>query len=110
VNAASLNEAHGAFELRQDAGGRLSARGPLTFATARLARAAGLSTLERGSAMLELDCAGITAADSAGLAVLIDWLGRAKQAGSRLCYRHLPQGLTSLARISDLEELLERGV
>jgi phospholipid transport system transporter-binding protein len=108
--AALATEAHGAFALTAGAGGGLSARGPLSFATARLAREAGLGALGSGSGKLEIDCAGITAADSAGLAVLVDWLGRARQAGRTLCYRHLPEGLTALARISDLEELLERGV
>jgi phospholipid transport system transporter-binding protein len=99
-----------AFELQAGPGGQLSARGSLTFATARRAREAGLQSLAGGSGALELDCAGITLVDSAGLAVLIDWLGRARQAQRKLCYRHLPEGVIALGRISDLEELLERGV
>lgn len=102
--------APGAFELQAGSGGGLSARGPLTFASARRAREEGLKSLATGSGALELDCAGITLVDSAGLAVLIDWLGRARQAQRTLCYRHLPEGVIALARISDLEELLERGV
>jgi hypothetical protein len=34
----------------------------------------------------------------------------ARRAGHSLRYAQLPQGLAALARISDLEELLERGV
>ena len=110
MDAARATEVHEVFELRAGASGELSARGPLSFATARLAREAGLSVLAGGSGKLEIDCAGISAVDCAGLAVLVDWLGRARQAGRTLCYRHLPEGLSALARISDLEELLERGV
>jgi len=51
-----------------------------------------------------------TAGDSAGLAVLLEWLGLAKQAGRQLHYTHLPQDLTALAGISELQELLARGV
>ena len=59
---------------------------------------------------LEIDCRGITASDSAGLAVLLEWLSVARRAGRSLRYAQLPPGLAALARISDLEELLERGV
>jgi phospholipid transport system transporter-binding protein len=110
MSAALASETRGSFELAAAAGGQLRARGPLTFATARAARELGLDSLASGSGALELDCGGITAADSAGLAVLVDWLGRARQAGRALRYLHLPAGLSTLARISDLEELLERGV
>jgi phospholipid transport system transporter-binding protein len=102
--------AAGAFQLQAGQPGRLSAAGPLTFATARQARAAGLSALAAAGSAVELDCSAINHADSAGLAVLIDWLGSAKRAGRSLRYQHLPEGLVALARISDLSELLARGV
>jgi phospholipid transport system transporter-binding protein len=87
------------------------AEGPLTFATARAAREAGLRTLAEGSAgEREVDCSGITQSDSAGLAVLLEWLAAAKRAGHTLRYVRLPEGLVALGRISEVEELLERGV
>jgi phospholipid transport system transporter-binding protein len=100
------------FELLPAAGGRLEARGPLTFATARAARQLGLRALAAAAdgQGLQVDCSGVTAADSAGLAVLLDWLGAAKRAGRTLRYTHLPPGLLALARISEVDELLERGV
>jgi phospholipid transport system transporter-binding protein len=49
-------------------------------------------------------------ADSAGLAVLLDWLSAAKRAGRSLRYAHLPEDLVALARISEVDELLARGV
>ena len=103
--------ASGSFELVASANGRFTARGPLTFATARRARERGLQCLASAAAReLEVDCGGVTAADSAGLAVLLDWLGAMKRAGRALRYTHLPQGLVALGRISEVEELLERGV
>ena len=59
---------------------------------------------------LEIDCAGLGTTDSAGLAVMLDWLAAAKLAGRSLQFLALPQGLAALARISDVEELLLRGV
>jgi len=102
------------FRLVAAADGHYTAEGPLTFATARQARELGAQLLlaggGNGAAALAIDCRGITVSDSAGLAVLLDWLGMARRRGRTLCYTHLPEGLTALARISEVEELLERGV
>ncbi len=98
--------------LEAGAGGALRARGPLTFATARAARLAGLALMAAAPAQpaLVMDCAGIDAADSAGLAVLLDWLATAKASGHALRYVGLPQGFAALARISEVEALLDHGV
>ena len=101
----------GAFRLVTTANGHLAAEGPLTFATARWAHAEGLRSLTAAAGReLEIDCGGITSSDSAGLAVLLDWLGAAKRAGRSLRYRNLPRGLLALGRISEVEGLLEQGV
>lgn len=100
-----------AFRLEAEAPGTLSAHGPLTFASARRACELGAAALANAAAAkLEIDCRGITVSDSAGLAVLLEWLSLAKRAGRSLRYAQLPPGLAALARISDLEDLLERGV
>jgi phospholipid transport system transporter-binding protein len=99
------------FRLTAAAPGSLRAQGPLSFASARRACELGVQALaQAGSGMLEIDCRGITVSDSAGLAVLLEWLAVARRARRSLRYTHLPEGLTSLARISDVQELLERGV
>jgi phospholipid transport system transporter-binding protein len=99
--------APGVFRLVASTAGRFAAEGPLTFATARRARELGEQILAGDSASaLEVGCAGITASDSAGLAVLLDWLASARRAGRTLRYTQLPPGLAALARISEVEELL----
>jgi phospholipid transport system transporter-binding protein len=103
--------AAGTFRLTAAGEGRYAAVGTLTFATARLARELGEQLLKgAGVAALEVDCAGVSASDSAGLAVLIDWLGTAKHAGVKLRFAQLPRGLTALASTSEVEDLLTRGV
>jgi phospholipid transport system transporter-binding protein len=109
-SAAAASDA-AAFRLVAAAEGSLSAQGRLTFASARRACDLGVQMLARASgASLEIDCRGISASDSAGLAVLLEWLGVAKRAGRSLRYTHLPEGLAAVAAISDVRELLERGV
>jgi phospholipid transport system transporter-binding protein len=99
-----------AFEIQADSGGHFTARGLLTFATARQAWERGLAALNAASAReLTVDCSGITVADSAGLAVLLDWLGALRREGRQLRYRHLPESLLAIAAISDLAELLRNG-
>jgi phospholipid transport system transporter-binding protein len=101
----------GPFNLAAGGSGRLLAEGPLTFASARRARELGLDAIEAAAdGALVIDCRGITASDSAGLAVLLDWLAAARALGRSLRFTHLPQGLAALGRISEVNELLERGV
>jgi len=87
---------------------RLAIRGPLTFATARLASAAGSRAIGASAARrLEVDFAAVTAADSAGLAVCLVWLSRARRDGRELRFVNLPAHIRSLARISEVDSLLE---
>ncbi len=89
---------------------RLAVRGALTFDTARLASAAGLRALSASAARrLEIDFAEVTAADSAGLAVCLVWLARAEREGRELRLTNLPASIRSLARISDVDSLIESG-
>jgi phospholipid transport system transporter-binding protein len=57
-----------------------------------------------------MDCSGIVASDSAGLTVLLDWLAHAKREGRSLRFTNLPAELLAIARISEVDELLQRGV
>lgn len=111
LGAAPFDLTAGPFSLAAGGSGRLLAEGPLTFGTARAARELGLDALDAATdGKLVIDCQGVTASDSAGLAVLLDWLAAARTQGRSLRFTHLPQGLAALGRISDVDELLERGV
>jgi phospholipid transport system transporter-binding protein len=97
-------------ELLDGGDGRQVLRGALVFATARAAHAAGCRVIQSGTADLTFDCAGLEAADSAGVAVLLDWLAAARQRGRRLRYTALPDSVRAIARISEVEALLDAGV
>ena len=85
--------------------GRLAASGELDFATATAGLQAGLAAMARGKGWT-IDLSGITAGDSAGLAVLVEWLSVARARGVSLRYAAIPAQILAIARISDLEELL----
>jgi phospholipid transport system transporter-binding protein len=108
---AASARAGGELGIVATAAGRFAVRGVLTFATARHARDEGLRALRAASASeLEIDLSAVSQVDSAGLAVLLDWLAASKRERRRLRYTGLPAGLLAIARISDVAELLEQGV
>ena len=53
-----------------------------------------------------IDLAGVTRSDSAGLALLVEWLRLAKTRNIRLQFHNLPSQLRDIARVSDLLPLL----
>ena len=53
-----------------------------------------------------VDFAGVTVADSAALALLLDWMRCARAAGNRLAVRGLPAAMASLAALYDIDALL----
>jgi phospholipid transport system transporter-binding protein len=85
--------------------GRFAVTGVLnaSTATAVLEHSAGLF---RGVPRIEVDLANVVESDSAGLALLIEWLREAKQNRQEICFRNLPAQIAALARISEVEDLL----
>ena len=79
--------------------------GSLHFSTVSALLTAGTEAINGGRAAV-IDLAGVTASDSAGLALLIEWLRVAKIAGRTLRFENIPCQLQQLARLSEVEELL----
>ncbi|HET9817786.1 MAG TPA: STAS domain-containing protein [Rhodanobacteraceae bacterium] len=84
----------------------LALTGALTFGSAAHAFAEGTLALAAGT-QTQLDLAGVTHADSAGLACVIALAADANRAGRRLRVTHWPEGLHALAEVSDVAPLLE---
>jgi phospholipid transport system transporter-binding protein len=98
---------HSRIEVSEPSPGRVTVSGDLTFATARDARQAGVLVLESSRAQsIVIDCSGVTRADSAGLAVLLDWLAWGRRKSRALSLQNLPASLVAIARISELDGLL----
>lgn len=55
---------------------------------------------------IELDLSEVSATDSAGLALLVEWTGWARREHRELCFRSLPKQAMALARISDVDKML----
>jgi phospholipid transport system transporter-binding protein len=81
---------------------------PLTFASVAGLRDRGIELIHAATRAqgLILDLHAVPAVDSAGLALLIDWLAEARAASRPLKYQQPPQTLVALARLSDVEKLI----
>ena len=87
------------------ADGRYRLAGHFGFETASAVLARGNAEFARYP-HVELDLSGVTAADSAGLAVLLAWVERARKRGGTLRYTGLPRQIAAIAAISDVAALL----
>ena len=55
---------------------------------------------------LEVDLGGVPEGDSSGLALLIEWIRRARKPNQQIRFKNIPTQIAALARISQVEELL----
>ena len=81
-----------------------SVTGELTFSTAPALLERSVS-LKSASGKLIVDLQGVTRADSAGLALLVEWLRLARASGRDIHYVNLPDQLLRVVRVSGLEQL-----
>ena len=96
------------YRFVEEVPGRFVLSGAFGYATAR-------RILEEGSAAFEshesvvVDLSGVTQADSAGLAVLLEWVTWAHREGREIRFQQMPKAIRAIARISEVEGLLEPG-
>ena len=80
--------------------------GPLTFENLHAIYRAAVSSLPGSGQAATIDLAGVTSADSAGLTLLLEWQAQSMATQSQLQIIIAPDGLLSLARLTDSVELL----
>jgi phospholipid transport system transporter-binding protein len=98
------------IEITEAAPRKFRVRGALTFATARRARDSGIRAFNAsGNDEIEIDCGEVTHSDSAGLAVLLDWLAWGRKNERRIRLSNMPEAIRAVARISEVEDLLAAG-
>jgi ABC-type transporter Mla MlaB component len=87
--------------------GRFRCIGALTVTAVAPLRESGLQQFAAENGQLQLDLEAVSAVDSAGLALLIDWLAWCARHDRTLSFRNLPAAMQSLADISEVRELLQ---
>lgn len=88
--------------------GEFSVTGPVTFATAGALLDAGRSQFG-GHAAIAVNLKGVSRVDSAGLALLLEWLRQARADGRAMTFTALPDKLLAIARLSGVDGLLTVG-
>jgi phospholipid transport system transporter-binding protein len=87
------------------AGERARVSGCLEFGTVAALLPLGSAAIREGRAGV-IDLTAVTGSDSAGLALLIEWLSVARAAGRSLRYENIPSQLRQLAGLSDVDSLI----
>ncbi|UCH54151.1 MAG: STAS domain-containing protein [Pseudomonadota bacterium] len=88
--------------------GSRAVRGELTFDTVPALLSADGPILA-GEGPIRVDLAGVTRADSAGLALMVEWLRRAQAGGRELRFFNIPRQVEHLMQVSGLERVLKSG-
>lgn len=92
--------------IRRD-GERMLVSGALTLATAAEALRAGNTAI--GDGARSIDLAGVGELDSSALALLLAWMREARRRNRELVFSNLPQGLTTIAALYGVADLLPAG-
>ena len=79
--------------------------GPLLFQTVTEARKLGLRLFSEHGTLI-LDLSGVSRADSAGLALLIEWMREARRFGGTIHFENVPNQLQAIARASQVDQFL----
>jgi len=101
-------EGAGDCRLEQQGEGRYRLSGDLGYAAAADLLERGRSAFA-GGREARVDLSGVTDADSAGLAVLLEWVHLARREGREIRFLNVPRRMTDLARIGGVAEFLPAG-
>lgn len=88
--------------------GRFAIEGDITFDTVGSLLDYGTKQFEPHSHVV-VDLAGVADSDSAGLALLIEWVTWANHSVREMVYENVPDRLMNIAAISEVEDLLGAG-
>jgi len=86
------------------AGDKLTLSGPVTLSGVSAMLQEGNAAIAEGARSVDLS--GVEELDSSALALLLAWLREAKRQGRDLVFVNLPSGLTTIARLYGVADLL----
>lgn len=87
-----------------EGGGRFIVDGDLTFQTIDKKTASGFGFLQNAK-QITMDLGGVGNADSAGLALMLEWIKQAHQKEVQLHFKNIPEQLLNIAKLSGLSNL-----
>lgn len=94
------------ISLKQTGDGQIQLTGELSFKTVPAFFAANRDIIKLANHELYIDLDGISRADSAGIALLIEWQRQAQHENRSISFHNIPAQLLAIARLSGVESIL----
>jgi phospholipid transport system transporter-binding protein len=96
------------YELVDNGGGKFSLNGHMTFDTAGEILRESEEPFEKYT-RIEVALDGVTETDSAGLALLLEWITWANHTVREITFTGVPEIINAIARTTEVENLLTKG-
>jgi len=96
------------FELKDLGEGKFALSGRMTFDTAADILHDSEPLFEEHT-LIEVDLSGVTESDSAGLALLLEWITWANHTVREIRFTAMPAIIESIAKVTEVDHLLKRG-
>lgn len=96
------------FELQDLGDGRFALTGEMSFDSAERILRASEKPFEEHT-QLEIDLSGVTESDSAGLALLLEWVTWANHTVREIRFVGMPERVLAIAKTTEVDGLLSRG-
>ncbi len=96
------------FTLEDLGDGHFALSGEVSFDTAEKILEASEKPFEEHT-RIEMDLSGVTMGDSAGLALLLEWVTWANHTVREIRYSGMPERILAIAKTTEVESLLSRG-
>ena len=96
------------FKLEDLGDGRFTLSGRMSFDTAGEILRESEALFEHHT-LLTVDLSGVTYTDSAGLALLLEWITWANHTVREIRFDSMPERVLAIARTTEVDQLLKRG-
>lgn len=96
------------YELVDEGGGRFSLKGKMTFDTVTDILRESEEPFEKHT-RIQVSLGGVTESDSAGLALLLEWITWANHTVREISFTDIPERTRAIARVTEVDNLLTRG-
>ena len=96
------------FELADLGDGRFALIGEMSFVTAERILRASEEPFEQHT-RIEVDLSGVQKSDSAGLALLLEWITWANHTVREIRFIRMPERVLAIAKTTEVDQLLQRG-
>jgi phospholipid transport system transporter-binding protein len=93
-------------KIERQGGSAFQVRGDMTFETTGKLLTASKALLQDVEDM-HLDLAEVESVDSAGLALLLEWIARVKEKGGEVSLKGVPDTLLAIARLCQVDSFIE---